>query len=222
VSANLIEIRKHVEDYKKSEEVKQDISSQSYAKIIEELSRSQKVSEKLQAQLHESKIQLLRDPLTGIANRLAYDERVIVEYHRWKRTNVPLSLALWDIDHFKKINDRYGHGVGDRVLKLFADIIQSRIRKLDLFSRIGGEEFVLLMPNTSLENAIRLNDSLRVMLEECNFHYQGQHCRVTSSVGIAEFRRGDKAETVLERADKALYESKNNGRNRCTAFKENH
>ena len=218
VSANLMEIRKHVEDYKQAEEVKKDISSLSYAKIIEELSRSQNESEKLQAQLHESKIQLLRDPLTGIANRLAYDERIIVEFNRWKRTNVPLCLALWDLDHFKHINDKYGHGVGDRVLKLFADIIQSRIRKVDLLARIGGEEFVLVMPETSIDNAMNLNNTLRVMLEECNFHYEGQHCRITSSVGIAEFRRGDKAEAVLERADKALYQSKNNGRNRCTAF----
>lgn len=218
VSANLMGIRKHVEDYKQAEEVKKDISSQSYAKIIEELSRSQNESEKLQAQLHESKIKLLRDPLTGVANRLAYDERIIVEFNRWKRTNVPLCLALWDLDHFKHINDKYGHGVGDRVLKLFADIIQSRIRKVDLLARIGGEEFVLVMPETSIENAMNLNNTLRVMLEECNFHYEGQHCRITSSVGIAEFRRGDKAEAVLERADKALYESKNNGRNRCTAF----
>ncbi len=220
VSTNLTEIRKHVEDYKHSEEVKKDISSQSYAKIIEELSRSQKESEKLQAQLHESKIQLLRDPLTGVANRLAYDERIIVEFNRWKRTNTPLCLALWDIDHFKKINDRYGHGVGDRVLKLFADIIQSRIRKVDLFARIGGEEFVLIMPDTSIENALNLNNTLRVMLEECNFHYEGQHCQITSSVGLAEFRRGDEADIVLERADKALYHSKNNGRNQCTAYKK--
>ena len=220
VASNLTEIRKHVEDYKHAEEVKKEISSQSYAKIIEELSRSQKESEKLQEQLHESKIQLLRDPLTGIANRLAYDERIIVEFNRWKRTNVPLCLALWDLDHFKHINDKYGHGVGDRVLKLFADIIQSRIRKVDLFARIGGEEFVLIMPDTSLENAMNLNNTLRVMLEECNFHYEDQHCEITSSVGIAEFKRGDEADIVLEKADKALYYSKNNGRNRCTAFKE--
>ena len=218
VSANLMEIRKHVEDYKQAEEVKKDISSQSYAKVIEELSRSNKESETLQAQLHESKIQLLRDPLTGIANRLAYDERIKVEFNRWNRTNVPLSLALWDLDYFKKINDSYGHGVGDRVLKLFADIIQTRIRKVDLFARIGGEEFVLIMPDTSIENAMNLNNTLRVMLEECNFHYEGQHCLITSSVGIADFQSGDTAEAVLEKADKALYESKNNGRNRCTAF----
>jgi diguanylate cyclase len=130
-----------------------------------------------------------------------------------------LCLALWDIDHFKKINDRYGHGVGDRVLKLFADIIQSRIRKVDLFARIGGEEFVLIMPDTSIENALNLNNTLRVMLEECNFHYEEQHCQITSSVGLAEFRRGDEADIVLERADKALYHSKNNGRNQCTVYK---
>jgi diguanylate cyclase len=218
VATNLKEIRKHVVDYKHAEKVKNDIALQSYSKMINELIDSQKESDALQEQLHESKVKLLRDPLTGIANRLAYDERIDVEYNRWKRTNTPLCLAVWDIDHFKKINDKYGHAVGDRVLKLFADIIYSKIRKVDMFARIGGEEFVLVMPDTSLEKAMMLNNKLRLSLDECNFHYDGQQCQITSSVGIAEFRRGDDADIALDKADKALYQSKNNGRNRCTAF----
>jgi diguanylate cyclase len=127
---------------------------------------------------------------------------------------------MWDIDHFKKVNDNYGHGVGDRVLKLFSEIIQSRIRKVDLFARIGGEEFVLVMPDTELATALTLNDKLRKQLEDCNFHYDGHHCPISASVGIAEFIEGDEAESVMEKADEALYKSKNNGRNRCTIFEE--
>ena len=87
-----------------------------------------------------------------------------------------------------------------------------------MFARIGGEEFGLVMPDTSLEKAMMLNNKLRLSLDECNFHYDGQQCQITSSVGIAEFRRGDDADIVLDKADKALYQSKNEGRNRCTVF----
>ncbi len=220
IATNLKDIRKHVVDYNHAEKIRNDISIQTYSKMINELVDSQKESDELQSQLHESKTQLLSDPLTGIANRLAYDERIKVEFNRWKRTNAPLCIAIWDVDHFKKINDKYGHAVGDRVLKLFADIINSKIRKTDLFARIGGEEFVLVMPDTSLEKAMALNEKLRLMLEECNFHYDGQQCQITSSVGIAEFRRGDNANIALDKADQALYQSKNEGRNRCTTFKD--
>ncbi len=220
VALNLKDIRKHVVEYKRAEKVKHDISLQSYSTVIAELSSSRKESEALQAQLHESKTQLLRDPLTGIANRLAYDERVSMEFNRWKRSNVPLCLAIWDIDHFKQINDKYGHAVGDRVLRLFAEIINTKIRKTDMFARIGGEEFVLIMPDTTLQKAVFLNDKLRQSFEKCNFHYDGHNCQITSSVGIADFRRGDDVDMVLDKADQALYQSKNEGRNRCTTFSD--
>ena len=218
VSTNLKEIRKHVEDYKIIDKQQADITSQRYTEALEELSRAQDESAKLKEQLHESKTLLLRDPLTGIANRLAYNERVTAEVNRWQRSKSPLSIAIWDIDHFKKINDTYGHSVGDRVLMLFSDIIQKRIRKVDFFARIGGEEFVLLMPDTTLTDALTVNNKLRVLLEECNFHYEGKYCNITSSVGIAEFREGDDEDIALKNADKALYQSKNNGRNRCTIY----
>ncbi len=218
VSASLQEIRKQVEEFKHVDVDQEKQSAQGYAKIMQELSRSQKESKKLKEQLQVSKIQLLRDPLTGISNRLAFDERVTLEYNRWKRHKSPFCMAIWDLDNFKSINDNYGHGVGDRVLKLFADIIQSRIRKVDMFARIGGEEFVLLMPDTPLDMALMLNEKLRVMLEECNFHYQGKHIRITSSVGLSDFQPGDEIITVLDKADKALYQSKDAGRNLCTVY----
>lgn len=220
VSANLDDIRKHVAEFKRAENANEGLSDKDYAHVMKELSRTKKESKRLKEQLHISKIQLLRDPLTNIPNRLAFDERVSVEFNRWKRHKSPLCLAIWDIDYFKSINDKYGHGVGDRVLQLFADIIQSRVRKVDFFARIGGEEFVLLMPDTPLDMALALNEKLRTMLEECNFHYDGKHIHITSSVGLSEFHEGDKAISVFERADKALYQSKHDGRNKCTVFED--
>ncbi|MBL4711489.1 MAG: GGDEF domain-containing protein [Gammaproteobacteria bacterium] len=218
VAINLKEIRKHVEEYKITDKENTGVSSQRYTQVLEDLTRAQDESTKLKEQLHESKTLLLRDPLTGIANRLAYSERVTVEFNRWQRSKSPLCLAIWDIDHFKQINDTYGHSVGDRVLILFSDIIQKRIRKVDFFARIGGEEFVLLMPDTSLADALIVNNKLRCLLEECNFHYEGKDCRITSSVGIAQFVNGDDEDVVLKNADTAMYQSKKGGRNMCTTF----
>ncbi|MGB5397472.1 MAG: GGDEF domain-containing protein, partial [Gammaproteobacteria bacterium] len=218
VNKHLSSIQKNVEEHVISEQRKDSASSAGYEKVINELTESQREVQKLQEQLHENQCKLLRDPLTGLPNRLAYNERISAEVYRWTRTQSPLSIAVWDIDKFKSINDSYGHDAGDRVLKLFAQIISSRIRKVDLFARIGGEEFVLLMPDTSREAALDLNNRLRANLENSGFHYKGSACPITASVGIASFDEGDTADSVMNQADKALYESKNNGRNRCTLF----
>jgi diguanylate cyclase len=163
---------------------------------------------------------MLRDPLTGLPNRLAYEERIALEINRSSRSDAPFCLAMWDIDHFKHINDTYGHDAGDRVLKLLAKIIVDRVRKVDMFARIGGEEFVLLMPDTPIDHALDLNNHLRIKLEESGFHYQGSPCQITSSVGIAAFEANDTPEQLLKNADNALYQSKREGRNRCTVYQE--
>ncbi len=172
----------------------------------------------LKEQLHESQKKMLRDPLTGLANRMAYEERIAVEINRCKRNSEPLCLAMWDIDHFKKINDTYGHDAGDRVLKFLSKIIHMRLRKVDMFARIGGEEFALLMPDTDLKNALGLNNHLRRCLEHSGFHYKGTPCPITASVGITRIETHDNPETAMRKADEALYQSKGAGRNRCTVF----
>jgi diguanylate cyclase len=215
IAIHLNNIRKGVEENKIAEEQKEEISVQSIAHIINELNSTQKESSNLKEQLQESKKRLLHDPLTGLYNRAAFEDRVIVEINRGKRNKTPLSLAIWDIDYFKKVNDSYGHDVGDRVLKLFSKLIQSRIRKIDMFARIGGEEFALLMPDTSIDMALSLNNSLREVLTKSNFHYNGKHHLITASVGIADFHDGDTTKCVMKRADQALYLSKNSGRNCC-------
>ena len=172
----------------------------------------------LKEQLEESRKKMLRDPLTGLPNRLAYEERVILEINRNKRNSENICIAMWDIDHFKKVNDTYGHEAGDRVLKLLSKIISTRVRKVDMFARIGGEEFVLLMPDTELENALGLNEELRNSLADSGFHYDGSPCPITASVGIARIEEYDNSESVMRKADEALYKSKREGRNRCTIF----
>lgn len=219
VEDHLSEIKKSVEEHQLAETEREEMSKQGYAHIISELARTQKETLMLKEQLQESQQKMLRDPLTGLPNRLAYEERIAVEINRTKRKNEPFCLAMWDIDHFKKVNDTYGHEAGDRVLKLLSNIIQTRVRKVDMFARIGGEEFVLLMPDTAIEGALNLNNDLRKSVENSEFHYKGARCPITSSVGIAVFEEYDTPEQILIKADKALYQSKREGRNRCTIYK---
>ncbi len=218
VQGYLSEIRKSVEEHQQAEIEREEMSKQGYAHIISELARTQKETLMLKEQLQESQRKMLRDPLTGIPNRLAYEERIALEVNRFKRSKTPMCLAMWDIDHFKNVNDTYGHDAGDRVLKLLSQIITTRVRKVDMFARIGGEEFVLLMPDTGIDDALNLNDQLRTSLEDSGFNYQGEPCPITASVGIAVIEEHDTPEQLLNKADKALYQSKREGRNRCTVY----
>lgn len=218
VQVHLTEIRKSVEEHQAAEVERENISKQGYAHIIGELARTQKETMMLKEQLEESRKKMLRDPLTGLPNRMAYEERIILEINRNKRNSENICIAMWDIDHFKKVNDTYGHEAGDRVLKLLSKIISTRVRNVDMFARIGGEEFVLLMPDTKLENALGLNEELRNSLADSGFHYDGSPCSITASVGIASIEEYDNPESVMRKADEALYKSKREGRNRCTIF----
>lgn len=194
------------------------VSQKIYIKLLDELVNSRRETEALKAQLHESRNKMLSDALTGLPNRAAYDERIALEASRIKRNKMPLCLAVWDIDYFKKVNDTYGHDVGDQVLKHFSRIVRTRLRRVDMFARIGGEEFVLLMPDTPIKKALEINNRLRIILESSVFHNKGELLPVTASVGIADFEEDDVAEVVLKKADIALYKSKKAGRNRCTVF----
>ena len=220
ISIHLEKIREEVEENDLVEKEKEKTSAESYANITDELSTTQEELAEIKEQLEETKSQLLHDSLTGLYNRLAYEDRVEVEFSRSRRVKSPLCLAMWDIDYFKKVNDNYGHDVGDRVLKAFSDVIMKRVRKTDMFARIGGEEFVLLMPDTSSDVALTLNNELRETFMKCKFSYENTTFSATSSVGIADFTENDTPESVLKKADLALYTSKDTGRNRCTIFKE--
>ncbi|WP_313738876.1 diguanylate cyclase [Pseudomonas sp.] len=164
--------------------------------------------------LEEQRQKALIDPLTGLANRAAWSERLAQEMQAWQARGGHLSMAILDLDHFKRINDGYGHLAGDKVLKLVANVLRKRLRGSDFMARFGGEEFVLLMPQTSLEQATQQLESLRAAVEACPFHFKGEPVTITTSIGCSVFRSGESGEAVLGRADKALYRAKAQGRNR--------
>jgi diguanylate cyclase len=164
--------------------------------------------------LEEQRQKALTDPLTGLPNRAAWDERMELEMARWQRYGGDLLVGIVDIDHFKRINDSYGHLAGDKVLKIIADELSKRLRKTDFMARFGGEEFSLLIPSTPLAGAEQLLETLRAAIEACPFHFKGERVTITLSAGVSAFARGESAEVVFERADQALYRAKRSGRNR--------
>jgi len=169
----------------------------------------------LQASLQREQANATTDALTGIPNRLAYDQRIALEFKRWKRFGRPLSLATWDIDHFKQVNDRYGHQAGDQAIRAVARTLAQNLRETDFVARYGGEEFVVVLVDASADTALVVLDKLRRAIETLRIPLAGTVLTVTASAGVAEFRGDDDPEKVFERADRALYEAKRQGRNRC-------
>lgn len=159
----------------------------------------------------------LVDPLTGLPNRAAWSERLDHEVNLWHQRGNSLSLAMLDLDHFKRINDGYGHLAGDKVLKIIASVLRKRLRPGDFIARFGGEEFVLLMPDSSLANALAAGEALRAAIEVCPFHFKGEPVTITVSMGVAQFQPGERSDLALKRADEALYRAKAAGRNRVQA-----
>ena len=157
------------------------------------------------------------DGLTGVNNRASFETELSREYDRWRRYQQPLSLLFWDIDKCKAVNDTYGHQAGDKIIQTVAKILESQSRNTDFLARYGGEEFVMLLPETSLSVACEVAEQLRAALEAAKFRYKGANVPITASCGVAEFAPTDEPHQLVERADKALYEAKQTGRNRVVA-----
>ncbi|MDT4836875.1 GGDEF: diguanylate cyclase (GGDEF) domain protein [compost metagenome] len=154
------------------------------------------------------------DPLTGALNRRAFEERAEQELQRARRQHSPLCLALLDLDHFKGINDRHGHQVGDEVLRRFSQLCQQQARRTDLFARHGGEEFTFLLPDTSAESARHLLERLRIALQGLEIDAPDGPIRVSVSIGLASVGAHDDLHQLQGVADAALYRAKKLGRNR--------
>ena len=153
----------------------------------------------------------MTDNLTQIHNRLKLNHELDIEIIRTKRTNSNLTLVMFDIDHFKKINDTYGHDIGDVSLIGLVNIINQNIRKTDVFARWGGEEFMILLLDTNLENSILMVEKIRIKIEENNFETINH---MTCSFGITQFKQEDTKEILIKKVDEVLYEAKHKGRNR--------
>ena len=179
------------------------------------LSKLEKESNELRQRMLEAHHLALRDVLTELPNRLAYEERVAQEYARWKRFDEPLTLLVWDVDNFKMINDRYGHQAGDKALRVIAQNLKRRLRETDFIARYGGEEFVTLLCGADKEQGLKVAEQMRLAVSECAFHSAGKAVNVTISCGLAQFAEGDSIETVFARADQAVYQAKRSGKNRC-------
>ena len=170
-----------------------------------------------------------RDDLTGIPNRRHFFELTEREYERARRHRIPLTFLLMDVDHFKTVNDTFGHRVGDHLLRELAEVCQTALRTSDLLGRVGGEEFAVLLPETGLEDAIEVAGRLREVVESlrvnANADTSDAVIAVTASMGLAQLNHGDLLEkdtfqTLYERADRALYAAKRSGRNTVVASRE--
>ncbi|WP_432669191.1 GGDEF domain-containing protein [Pseudomonas umsongensis] len=158
----------------------------------------------------------LRDPLTDTGNRIAMDQTLQREIELARRHMQPLSLLMLDIDHFKRVNDTHGHSAGDDVLKAVAASIKNQLRNVDMVFRYGGEEFLILLSNTSREAAALVGERLRCAAQAEDYPADGHTVELTVSLGCSTLLPGESAESLLRRADSALYVAKREGRNRLT------
>lgn len=173
--------------------------------FIKDISENKKIQKQLQ-ELAQT------DRLTGIKNRLKLEEVLAYEIERaFRYAENKLSLILFDVDRFKEVNDNYGHDIGDEVLKEVSKVVSNNIRKSDIFGRWGGEEFLLILPNTNLEQARKLAQKLKRIIEKSKMP---KEFTITASFGVSEFKEGDNMDALLKRADNRLYDAKRAGRNR--------
>jgi len=158
-----------------------------------------------------------RDPLTGASNRMAFDEALDNELGRANRYGHPFGVLMFDIDHFKRINDLDGHHVGDEVLRELAAVVRSVLRSTDLICRWGGDEFAVIAPATGLPGARVLAEKIRTTVQDHRWSVPG--ISLTVSVGMAQFVVGDQRDTIMNRADEALYRAKRAGRNQAATMR---
>ena len=154
------------------------------------------------------------DPLTGLLNRRGFTSEAEAEVERFFRNGRPFSIVLADIDHFKRFNDECGHACGDHALKRVAEILRYRVRDVDRIARWGGEEFILLLPETDSEGAAILAENLRAAIAGNLFEFSGERHRITMTFGVANYIKGESLDNCIARADTALYSGKDDGRNR--------
>ncbi len=171
----------------------------------------------LRSKLAEAQAIGMRDSLTSLGNRRSFDSNLAKEISEARARGTDMCLMMGDLDHFKKVNDNYGHPFGDRVLKYFAELLSKHIKDGDIAARLGGEEFAVILPQTTLESATRLTDQIRNRLEAQQWMnaQSGQlFSKITASFGIVRLGENDDSETLVKRADTMLYEAKRAGRNR--------
>src|SRR5690606_4731483 len=214
VQARLDSVAQQLLTFRAAEERRQSEQERRARELRQEVVTLRQRTDELSKLCADQENRLMLDSLTGVHSRYAYERRLEEEYQRWRRHGQPLTFSIWDIDHFKRINDAHGHDAGDRLLRGVADILGRHKRAGDFLARIGGEEFVLLLPETPAAMASAVVEKLRAAIATASFRHRGEAVPVTVSCGLTEFRDGDSAISAYERADRALYLAKERGRNR--------
>jgi diguanylate cyclase len=217
VKSQLGNIRSVIDKYQQTDQAQTYLAEQLQT-LGEKIKSMEVEAESNRTTLEKHRQKALHDPLTELPNREAYNERAAAEVQRWQRYGRPLTIAIFDIDHFKNINDTYGHQAGDRVIKVIGRSIIKRLREVDFFCRYGGEEFVALMPETDSKTALEVLEKIRAAIADAAFNYKDKTMTITVSIGVTEFKTNDQLETAFDRADQALYNAKASGRNRSQLF----
>jgi len=183
---------------------------------VTDLAMVQRALEAAKRELEESS---RTDGLTGLFNRMYWEQCLVREIKRSLRTGVPTALIMFDIDHFKTVNDTYGHLAGDEILRSVAQCLREIVRDTDFIGRYGGEEFGVIATDSDLEGGLALAERIRSAIETLAVEYEGRLVSVTVSLGVAALDETvDRHETLIARADEALYKSKNSGRNRSNVY----
>lgn len=219
INERLSSISSTMSEYRSRMQEQEKDANQSITSLKNKVTRMEKDSASLRSMLQEKLAQAMTDSLTELPNRTAYQDAILPLCQIMQKTKKPLCLAVCDIDFFKKVNDTWGHLAGDKVLSIVPKQIRSVLQKEDLIFRYGGEEFVIVFPNTPLDKAIEKAELIRQTVEKTPFNMQGEPVSISVSIGIAEHKAKEAPESLFERADKQLYQAKDSGRNRVMAEK---
>lgn len=196
---------------------------QSGSRLKNRMKVSSEDLKELHKELEVSQQQARTDSLTGLTNRRGLEKRLEIERIRARQNNAPFSVIILDIDHFKAVNDEFGHLVGDSLLKGFAAVLSSQVRRNDLAARYGGEEFLIILPETSVEGAYAVADKIKAILgkKEWTIKGSGKHIgQIKASMGIAQYQLNETGDQVIKRADEAMYHAKSTGRDRIVIHSE--
>lgn len=218
VSIRLQGISQQLQSHNLQEQMDRENSQREFRNLLQKIREMESETTELQNRLEAAQRRATRDPLTNLPNRLAFDERLTDEIARAHRYNTSLTLAVWDIDFFKTINDTYGHKSGDKALVVISKLLSANCREADFIARFGGEEFVMLFPETKVQDALTVTNKLRETIENSNFNANGERLSITLSCGLTEYIPDDNNESIFVRADSALYQAKQHGRNQCVVI----
>jgi len=193
------------------------VEQQEVVARVNTLIRRKFYADDLRENFNENLEMVVSDPLTGLGNRRYFDRAIHPLFDALETNDVPFSVMIFDIDHFKRVNDILGHDMGDQILKEMAARLVTNMRSIDIVSRYGGEEFMIAMPETSRDAALLAAERVRALIAGTPIYVDGQALHITTSAGVAQVEKGEQLRDVFKRADEALYQAKKAGRNQVVS-----